>query len=703
VRTFASGLTTHLTSGATSMSDFILVIRTDDESFAWTTYHEDVSLDVEVAGVSIGTFDFLTAPGFEIKSLISNVGMAVDTANIHVIADADIQTADILNGVWDGARVYFGRHNPDGDNYVIKTGNLGNFRPLLGQWLVEFRDLRQSLQNDTTRILQADCDYRLGDDNCTVDLALYTFTGAVTDVATHYQFTDALFGSVDAAYFTEGELTWTSGNNEGRRFKISVHETGGVLTLAMPALQAIQVGDAYSIIAGCRKRRADCRDKFDNVLNFPGADLKPSTDNLTNADPEGGGSTPVLESALVTNPPTPALPEPGEYTTSGRIVGLDYSNSSTNQALNAGFPLLIKSFSTGDAASFGASYINDLQVSNPTIQVGSYVALNELADPVSVGTDFYDLWVEVNARNWWARASYPAGAKRQWTSLYGNYELNMTSATTANGSGQRLPQYKASFDFTERLNNLAEVSWLFIDNFRRGPLADNVDYNCDGTAESKTAPATMAAFRAGFMAYVAALRALRPGLKIIANVNHGLSDPEYFSGSTPLIDAGFMEGALGRSWGLFSTSGIIGVRNRALDIIQNTAEGMAILNAYGESTNYQLARFSLTMAMLIDAHLCYVDDTPNLHAAWFDEFDQDLGVATDAAPSTAWSNGVWARRFENGVVLCNPTSTSQSVNPTTLGTYTRFTGTQDATTNSGAAIAGAISIASQDGLVLLTV
>jgi uncharacterized phage protein (TIGR02218 family) len=696
VRTFASGLTTHLTSGATSMSDFILVIRTDDESFAWTTYHEDVSLDVEVAGVSIGTFDFLTAPGFEIKSLISNVGMAVDTANIHVIADADIQTADILNGVWDGARVYFGRHNPDGDNYVIKTGNLGNFRPMLGQWLVEFRDLRQSLQNDTTRVLQADCDYRLGDDNCTVDLALYTFTGAVTDVATHYQFTDALFGSVDAAYFTEGELTWTSGNNEGRRFKISVHETGGVLTLAMPALQAIQVGDAYTIIAGCRKRRADCRDKFDNVLNFPGADLKPSTDNLTNADPEGGGSTPVLESALVTNPPTPALPEPGEYTTSGRIVGLDYSNSSTNQALNAGFPLLIKSFSTGDAASFGTSYVNDIRTINPDIGVAPYVALNELHDPTTAGTDFYDLWVEVNARNWWARTTYPGGAKTQWTTLYGNYELNMTSATTANGSGQRLPQYKAAFDFAERLDNIPGADWLFIDNFWRAPRV-TADYDCNGTAESAATAA--AAFRAGFVAYVTALKVLRPGLKIIGNVNHDCSDTEYDG----FLNAGFIEGAIGKSYGLYSTGGIMSVRNRVLGLISNTVDGMAILNAYGESTNYQRARFGLTMAMLFDAWLCYIDETPNLHAAWFDEFDQDLGVATDAAPSTAWSSGVWARRFENGVVLCNPTSTSQSVNPTTLGTYTRFTGTQDATTNSGAAISGAISIASQDGLVLLTV
>jgi uncharacterized phage protein (TIGR02218 family) len=696
VKTFPVGLAEHCQGGATALCEFILIERTDAQAFAWTTSTEDWTFTVNGS-----SHDFLAAPGFEIQSLISNIGMAVDSTDIYVIADSDITKSDILNGVWDGASVTLGRHRPGEatDYYVLKRGNLGNFRPKLGQWLVEFRDLRQPLQNDTTRILQADCDYRLGDSNCTVDIALFTFTGSVTDVATHYQFTDANFGAVDAAYFTEGELTWTSGNNEGRRFKISVHEAGGVLTLAMPALQAILVGDTYSITAGCRKRRADCRDKFDNVLNFPGADLKPSTDNLTNADPEGGGSTPTLESALVTNPPTPTLPTPGSYTTSGRIVGLDYTQTydAGNVSLMAGFPIVIRTFSTGTSATYGTTYMNALQAINPDVELAQYVILNELADPVSSGEDFYPLWQEVTARNWWARVTYPAGAKTQWTTLYSKYELNMTAAVTANGAGQRLSQYKAAeFDFPERLVNIPEAGWVFLDNMWRQPRV-TADYDCDGTAEvpSDIGPA----WRTGFVAYINALKAERPGLKVIANVNHNLSDSEYVG----VVNGGFDEGTIGKSYGRFATGGISAVRNRMLDLIANTADGMAILNCYGESTNYQRARFGLTMAMLFDAWLCYIDETPQLHAAWFDEFDQDLGVATDAVPSTAWSSGVWARRFEGGVVLCNPTSSAQSVNPTTLGTYTRFTGTQDATTNDGTAVAGSISIPAQDGLVLLTV
>jgi hypothetical protein len=363
----------------------------------------------------------------------------------------------------------------------------------------------------------------------------------------------------------------------------------------------------------------------------------------------------------------------------------------------AGFPLVIRSFSTSNAATHGTTYVDALQALNPDIEVANYVILNELDDTLAPSEDYYPLLQEVNARNWWARVTHPAGAKTQWTTLYGKYELNMTAATTANGSGQRLPQYKAAeFDFPFRFDDIPEAGWVFIDNLWRQPRV-TADYNCDGTAEAASAAGT--AWRAAFVAYINALKALRPGLKIIGNVNHNLSDAEYVG----VVNAGFDEGTIGKSYGKFSTGGIAAVRNRMLDLIANTADGMAIMNAYGSSTNYQRARFGFTMAQLFDAWFCYLLDVGTLQTTWFDEYEQDLGTPTDAAPSAAWSNGVWARRFENGLVLCNPTSSAQSVNPTTLGTYARFTGTQDSTTNNGAAVAGAISIPSQDGIVLLTV
>jgi uncharacterized phage protein (TIGR02218 family) len=670
--------------------------RADGEVYGFTDHRSAKTVTVDGDSLTLDP-----ANAISISSIVRTMGLAVDNLEATVVDFDDVLSkVSLLEGRWDAARFYIFQYDwatPANGLIPWFSGKFGNMKPKLGSYVIELRDLRQELQNDVTRVTQANCDFRLGDDNCTVDLAGYTFAGSVTDVTSNYQFTDATYGSVEDDYYTEGEVTWTSGNNDGLSFLVRSHADGGVFTLAFPTLLAIQEGDTFSITAGCRKRRVDCIYKFDNVLNYPGFDTSPTTDDIVGRD--GGAPSSGLEEPLGTDPDTPEVPAAGTYNSAARIVGLDYTQTydAGNVSLMAGFPLVIRSFSTSNAATHGTTYVDALQALNPDIEVANYVILNELDDTLAPSEDYYPLLQEVNARNWWARVSHPAGAKTQWTTLYGKYELNMTAATTANGSGQRLPQYKAEeFDFPFRLDDIPEAGWVFIDNFWRQPRV-TADYNCDGTAEA--ASAAGAAWRTAYMAYVTALKALRPGLKIIANVNHNLSDAEYVG----IIDAGFDEGTIGKSYGKFATGGIAAVRNRMLDLIANTADGMAIMNAYGSSTNYQRARFGFTMAQLFDAHFCYLLDVGTLHTTWFDEYEQDLGTPTDTAPSAAWSNGVWARRFENGLVLCNPTSSAQSVNPTTLGTYTRFLGTQDSTTNNGAAVAGAISIPSQDGIVLLTV
>jgi uncharacterized phage protein (TIGR02218 family) len=696
VKTLSSGLQVMAASRVMTLAFGMRVERADGEVTGWTDHPSAKTVTVFAESLTLEPTNAVV-----ISSIARSMGMGVDNLEAEVLAFDDVMTkVELLEGRWDGARFYIFQFNfvtPSDGLIPWISGKFGNMKPKLGSYVIELRDLRQELQNDVTRVVQANCDYRLGDDNCTVDLDLFTFTGAVTDVSSNRQFTDATFGAVDADYYTEGEIEWLTGLNAGLRFKVYTHADGGVFTLDRATLQDIVVTDTFSIVAGCRKRRIDCRDKFDNVLNFPGADTAPTTDDLTGRS--GGAPSNAPESPLVTNPDTPEVPAPGAYNSNARIVGLDYTQTydAGNVSLMAGFPLVIRSFSTSNAATHGTTYVDALQALNPDIEVANYVILNELDDTLAPSEDYYPLLQEVDARNWWARVSHPAGAKTQWTTLYGKYELNMTAATTANGAGQRLPQYKAEeFDFPFRFDDIPEAGWVFIDNLWRQPRV-TADYNCDGTAEA--ASAAGAAWRTAFVAYINALKALRPGLKIIGNVNHNLSDSEYVG----VVNAGFDEGTIGKSYGKFATGGIAAVRNRMLDLIANTADGMAILNAYGSSTNYQRARLGFTMAQLFDAHFCYLLDVGTLQTTWFDEYEQDLGTPTDAVPSSAWSNGVWARRFENGVVLCNPTGSAASVNPTTLGTYTRFLGTQDATTNSGASVSGSISIPSQDGIVLLTV
>ena len=55
----------------------------------------------------------------------------------------------------------------------------------------------------------------------------------------------------------------------------------GVVTLSEAAIYPIVIGDTFTIIAGCRKRwDVDCKDKFDNLLNYGGEKDKPTRDEL---------------------------------------------------------------------------------------------------------------------------------------------------------------------------------------------------------------------------------------------------------------------------------------------------------------------------------------------------------------------------------------------------------------------------------------
>jgi hypothetical protein len=90
--------------------------------------------------------------------------------------------------------------------------------------------------------------------------------------------TVTLYGG-SSGYFDYGVLTWTSGNNNGLKQEVKQYLPGQI-TLVLPMPYAIQVGDHYSMHAGCDRVYATCRDRFSNYLNFRGEYKLPGTDKL---------------------------------------------------------------------------------------------------------------------------------------------------------------------------------------------------------------------------------------------------------------------------------------------------------------------------------------------------------------------------------------------------------------------------------------
>lgn len=108
--------------------------------------------------------------------------------------------------------------------------------------------------------------------------------GTVTGVTDLANFADTALTEPDD-WWTLGKITWVTGDNGGRSMEVkSSTSAGGLFELYLPMPDTIQVGDTFTIEAGCGKLiTTDCRDKYDNVNNARAEPYIPGTDAfLTN-------------------------------------------------------------------------------------------------------------------------------------------------------------------------------------------------------------------------------------------------------------------------------------------------------------------------------------------------------------------------------------------------------------------------------------
>lgn len=101
----------------------------------------------------------------------------------------------------------------------------------------------------------------------------YRFLGEVN--ATSLSATEVKVASYPAGaaanWFDWGVMTFLSGKNAGRAMEIVGFDTGNNLfRLALPLPYQPQIGDLFSVTAGCNKTASECSAKFGNILNFRG-------------------------------------------------------------------------------------------------------------------------------------------------------------------------------------------------------------------------------------------------------------------------------------------------------------------------------------------------------------------------------------------------------------------------------------------------
>ncbi len=278
----------HLDTETPTLGYLLKITRTDGAVYGFTSAGESVV----IGGV---TYD--ASNGLAVGSLASSAGLSVDSLELTTIDDGLIFTrAAIFGGLWQNAAFVLSRYNwasPSDGVEPLMAGTIGQVGLREGAIVAELRGLQQYLQQQVGNVTTRTCRARFadwprpnGNNRCRLNAATYTTTGTVSAVASRQVFTSAgLWTATPTAdYYGDGILTWTSGANAGISGKVKTYVASGVITMMLPAPAVVAIGDAFSIIAGCRKRRTeDCKTKFGNVLNFQGEPDLPGIDKLTAA------------------------------------------------------------------------------------------------------------------------------------------------------------------------------------------------------------------------------------------------------------------------------------------------------------------------------------------------------------------------------------------------------------------------------------
>ena len=119
---------------------------------------------------------------------------------------------------------------------------------------------------------QPQCNSTLGDAGCGLSLASLTASGTLAAGCTPTHIYGAS-GSPDG-HWTNGVLTLTSGRLAGSRRAVQAY-TGGVITLAIPLLEAPGKGDTFTLSPGCDRQRSTCCDRYHNGSRFSGCPVIP--------------------------------------------------------------------------------------------------------------------------------------------------------------------------------------------------------------------------------------------------------------------------------------------------------------------------------------------------------------------------------------------------------------------------------------------
>lgn len=286
MRQIPSGLQAKLDSGATTLCRCWVLTRADGVVQGFTDHDSDLPL---------GSVTCRAATGLNASEATQKLGLSVTGSEMSgVLADDSLTEADLAAGRYDAAEVeiWLVDWSEPELKLLLSKAVLGEVRRAGGAFTAELRGLSHRLAETTGRLYTATCAADMGDNHCALTLSSPVFigTGSVASVAATSTFLASGLDSYSDGWFTAGKLTWTNGANTGLPVEVKLHQIDGdgvtiALWQAMP--EPIADGDSFTVSAGCDKRFATCRDRFNNAINFRGFPHIPGNDYVVRYPVQG--------------------------------------------------------------------------------------------------------------------------------------------------------------------------------------------------------------------------------------------------------------------------------------------------------------------------------------------------------------------------------------------------------------------------------
>jgi hypothetical protein len=399
------------------------------------------------------------------------------------------------------------------------------------------------------------------------------------------------------------------------------------------------------------------------------------------------------EGLLMAKVPEPCTPK---VFATPRVAALDYSRNTTTaqKDLLAKYHFVILGFTKAMGGAKLESMAAALKARKADLPVAQYTAVNEVMCYPRTIDDAYEVSSEVERNNWWLRNAQ-TNLRVQWTTEYRNCDVNFSSYAPPNDRGQTYSQFKWAHDNRVWFSKAPSVDYLFIDNVWHKTRSAG-DWKRNGVNLAAGSPEASAIYRQAMADYVANVRHVSPNLKVMGNINHDLNYAEYEN----VLDGAFFEGLIGKSWSPETWAGWDAAMATYRSALERTrVPGQVFLNTFAEPTDYKTIRYGLASALMDNGYFVHIPSSGTMKPNWVEDYGAPLGDAAEAPPTAAAQNGIWMRRYTNGIVLVNPSKTVTASIDVGPG-YKRLAGTQDPTVNNGRA-ESSVTLGPRQGLLMI--